>query len=39
MPIYYKEDLNLINVAMTKEEKKKSGVKQLTGECKHLNDI
>lgn len=31
MPIYYKDDLSLVNIAMTKEERKKSGVKDLTG--------
>lgn len=38
MPIYYKEDLSLVNVAMTKDEKKKSGIKELTGECKNFSD-
>ena len=38
MPIYYKDDLSLVNIAMTKEERKKSGVKDLTGECKLFDD-
>lgn len=32
MPIYAKEELSLVNVANTKEDKKKKGIKDLTGE-------
>jgi len=32
MPIYAKEELSLVNVANTKEDKKKKGSKDLTGE-------
>jgi predicted DNA-binding protein YlxM (UPF0122 family) len=39
LPIYYKEDLSLVNIAMTKEERKKSGAKELTGEHKMFDDL
>lgn len=32
LPIYYREELNLVNYATTKEEKKKEGSKQIKGE-------
>jgi hypothetical protein len=32
MPIYAKEELSLVNVANTKEDKKKKGIKDLTGD-------
>lgn len=32
LPIYYREELNLVNYATTKEEKKKEGIKDLKGD-------
>lgn len=32
MPIYTKDELSLVNVANTKEDKKKRSIKDLTGE-------
>lgn len=38
MPIYYREEISLAVYAMTKEDKKKYGVKQIKGKYKLHND-
>ena len=39
LPIYYREELNLVHYATTKEEKKQSGVKEIKGEHIMHDDI
>ena len=39
MPIYYREELNLVNYATTKEEKKKEGIKEIKGDFILHDDV
>jgi serum/glucocorticoid-regulated kinase 2 len=39
LPIYYREELNLVNYATTKEEKKKEGIKDIKGEFVMHDDV
>lgn len=39
LPIYYRDELNLVNYATTKEEKKKEGIKEIKGEFIMHDDI
>ena len=39
LPIYYREELNLVHFATTKDEKKKEGVKQIKGEYIMHDDL
>jgi hypothetical protein len=39
LPIYYREELNLVNYATTKEEKKKEGIKEVKGDFVMHDDI
>jgi serum/glucocorticoid-regulated kinase 2 len=39
LPIYYRDELNLVNYATTKEEKKKEGIKEIKGEFVMHDDV
>lgn len=39
LPIYYREELNLVNYATTKDEKKKEGIKEIKGDFVLHDDV
>jgi hypothetical protein len=39
LPIYYREELNLVNYATTKDEKKKEGIKEIKGDSVLHDDV